>query len=159
MGKKHSRKAVAIAGRRSDAEPQDEDGHDRRLGHGIDADEERVEAAVDQAEGADEDAEQQADRDPEREAEDGVLQREQRVVQDGIAVFEECREHRRRRRQDERRRCLGSGRRPATRREADDDQPGHRGIEATPVAAGHVERLFEAQTNLRSAAGGRNRGS
>ncbi len=68
IGKNEIRNAVRIAGHLADAEPHDQDRHDRDFRDGVEADHHRIEPAIDGARPADDEAEHDAEGDREREA-------------------------------------------------------------------------------------------
>src|SRR4030095_13351285 len=68
MGKKLMTKAVMTAGREAPATPINQDRHQRHLGDGVEGDQQRVEARIDERRGADRQPQQQAARDRQQEA-------------------------------------------------------------------------------------------
>jgi hypothetical protein len=68
IGKKLIRKAVRIAGPDADAEPDHQNGHEGRLGQGVEGGHQRVDRGVGQARAADQEAQQHADDDGDAKA-------------------------------------------------------------------------------------------
>jgi hypothetical protein len=68
IGKNEIRNAVRMPGPEADAEPHHEDRHDRRLGHRVEGDHQRVDRRVGQPAAADQEAQHHADDDADAEA-------------------------------------------------------------------------------------------
>jgi hypothetical protein len=86
----------------ADAEPQDQDRHHRDFRDGVEADQRRIEAVIDQRRRADGNAGEQAEGDRERETDRGLDESEPGILQDDGTPLPAGGEDRARRRQDER---------------------------------------------------------